>query len=127
MVVIIEKPIKLYAIGVLYLILGVFVIIGYFYLLTTDFSAFSFTGEFNAGDTTYTPEMQYIVVILAIVPSVFIGGLFAVPGAIIFLTKENKIGYYLILISSGIWSLPLIGLIGIAILLQEDVKSVYLR
>ena len=123
---IIEKPVKLYAIEVLYLILGVFVIIAYIYLVITDYSIFTF-GGFNAGDTTYTDEMVEIVVKFGIAPSLFIGGLIALPGAILSLSRDDKKGYYLMLISSGIWSLPLIGLIGIALLLQEDVKSVYLR
>ena len=72
---ILEKPLVIYLFGLLYLILGVFVIIGYIYLVATDYSLITF-GSYNAGDVLYTAKAAEWIVVYALAPSLFFGGLF---------------------------------------------------
>ena len=46
------------------------------------------------------------------------------------MTKEDKkgeYGYYLMLIASVAWTLPIIGLIAISFLLKETIKELYIN
>ena len=119
-----KKPIVIYLFGILYLILGVFVVIGYTYLLITDWRAFTFS-SYDAGDVVYTAEAAEWMAKNALGPALFLGGLFAIPGALLILLEKHdykKDGYYLMLLSSVMWTLPIIGLITILIFLREADK-----
>jgi len=124
-----KKPLGIIILGLLYLVLGLGVIVAYIYLLVTDYSLFSF-GSYNAGDVLYSAAAAEWIVKFALAPSIFLGGIFAVPGAVLILTKEERLGeygYYSMIIASAIWSLPIIGLLAISFLLKDNIKELYLN
>ncbi|MHA1293335.1 MAG: hypothetical protein ACTSQJ_11790 [Promethearchaeota archaeon] len=121
-----KKPIGIYIVGAIYLFLGIVVIIGYLYLIFTDWAAFSFD-SYNAGDVEYSGEAAEFVTKYALGPVLFIGGIFAVLGSILILKKEESLGWYLTIIASVMWTLPIIGLITIWYFLKDDIKDIYLK
>lgn len=124
-----KKPLGIYFFGILYLILGIFVIVGFIYLVITDFSVFSI-GSYNAGDVIYSADSAQFVLKFFLAPCIFIGGVIAIPGVIIILKEDSKYkkqGYYLVLIASVAWTLPIIGLITIWYFLKKDIKDLYLE
>jgi len=122
-----EKMVVVKILGILYLILGLFITIGFLYLVLTDFAAFSFS-SYNAGDVIYSAEAVEFMVRYGLGPVLAIGGLFAIPGSILILkeTRNKHYGYYLMLISSVCWTLPIIGLITIWYLLKTEVKDQFI-
>ncbi|MHA1148078.1 MAG: hypothetical protein ACTSR8_07505 [Promethearchaeota archaeon] len=120
-----KKPIGIYIFGTIYLILGVVVIIGYIYLLATDWAILTIE-SYNAGDVVYTAEAAEWIAKYALVPAIFIGGVFAIPGSLLVLKEDHnykKQGYYLMLLSSVMWTLLILGLITIFHFLREDIKE----
>ncbi len=122
-----EKPLGVKIFGVLYLILGIFVFLGFIYLVITDFSAFTLE-PYNAGDVIYSAEAADFMVRYGLGPILAIGGILAIPGSILILKETNykQHGYYLMLISSVCWTLPVIGLITIWYFLRSEVKALYI-
>lgn len=120
-----KKPPEIYIFGILYLILGLIIVPAFFWLVLTDFSAFTFSSPYDAGDVEYSVEAQNFMVRYALGPIFFLGGLFAIPGSILLLLMKDKErqGYYLILSASACWSLAVIGLIVIWIFLSKRVRN----
>jgi len=123
-----KKPLGIYFFGILYLVLGIFVIVGFIFLVITDFSVFSF-GSYNAGDVEYSAQAAEFMVRYVLGPILFIGSIVALPGVFLILkeTDHKDKGYYLILIASVFWTLPIIGLITIWYFLKKDIKDLYLE
>lgn len=120
-----KKPIGIHVFGILYLILGILVVIGYFYLVFTDWAVFTFEA-YDAGDVIYSAEAAEFVGKYVLGPVIFLGGLVALPGGILILLRNpafRRCGYYLMLIASVCWTLPAIGLITITYLLTKNVKD----
>ena len=123
-----KKPVGVTIFGVLYLILSIGVIIAYVYLVATNWSIITFE-DYDAVDIIYTAAAAEFIAKYALIPAIFIGGVFALPGSILILFKEDdygKQGYYLMLMASVLWTLPLIGLINIWYFLKSDVKELFL-
>ena len=82
------------------------------------------SGGFGAGDTFINKDQIYFTIIIMIIP-LFINGILSTLGGIYSLKTENQLGWYLMIGSSIIYTLILIGLITIYIYLKENIKSIY--
>ncbi|MGQ4874468.1 MAG: hypothetical protein ACP6IY_10400 [Promethearchaeia archaeon] len=120
-----EKPLGILLFGILYIFLGILVVIGYIYLLITDWAIIEFT-SYNAGDVVYSAKAAEIVGKYALVPSIFAGGLLAILAGFFILSNNadlKRSGYYILLIASIFWALLLIGLIVVLYFLREKPKN----
>ncbi|MHA1336932.1 MAG: hypothetical protein ACTSPW_14545, partial [Promethearchaeota archaeon] len=100
-----EKPFGIILFGILYILLGILVVIGYIYLLITDWSIIKFT-SYNAVDVVYSAKAAEIVGKYALAPSIFAGGLLAIPAGFFILSNNadlKRSGYYILLIASIFW------------------------
>lgn len=120
-----KKPIGIYFFGLVYLTLGIGIVIGYLYLLATDWASFTFE-SYDAGDVIYSAEAAEWMAKNVLGPAIFMGGALAIPASLLILKDDHafkKQGYYLMLLASVMWTLPIIGLITIILFLRKDIKE----
>ncbi|MHA1269422.1 MAG: hypothetical protein ACTSPY_06495 [Candidatus Helarchaeota archaeon] len=129
-----KKPPKISIISILYILGGILLIcltIGILYLhfsnstLIIDLLWTVFpSGGFNAGDTFITINQIYIT-LLFLIPISLITGIISIIGGYLAITSTKKIAWYLMILSSILYCLIIIGLIIDYIFLQKDVKEIY--
>jgi len=123
-----KKPVEIYVFSILYVLLGAFVVVGYLYLVFTNWKDFTFT-SYNAVDVIYSAEAAEFMAKFVLGPSIFLGGVIALPSSLLILLSSplKAYGYYGMLVSSVLWTLPIIGLFTIIVFLKSEIREFLLE
>jgi hypothetical protein len=129
-----KKPLKVKILSFLYILAGLLlipfsIVVIYLHFTHPDFIPTILwelipEGAFYAGDTSITINQIYLT-ILFLLPMFIINGTVSIIGGYLALKSEKKLAWYLMLASSMLYCLVIVGLIVDYIFLQDDIKSLY--
>ncbi|MBD3228500.1 MAG: hypothetical protein GF329_09955 [Candidatus Lokiarchaeota archaeon] len=129
-----NKPLKISILSILYILGGITLFIVSILLVILHFTGSTLIellwiifpdGGFYAGDTVITIAQLYNAM-LFLLPMFIITSIISAIGGFLAIKTEKKIAWYLMILSSILYCLIVIGLITDYIFLKEDVKNIYI-